>query len=63
MNEIKASDLARLMDVVEAAAGLYNELEKKYTTEWVPVGEIGKAWHEVGQALRELGLHEVTVGP
>lgn len=53
---IKASDLLKLMSVVEKAAGLWNCLEQddsSHTTFWF------NDWRELGDALRELGLTEV----
>lgn len=54
---IKASDLASLMAVVGAAAGLWNRLEQEFKKSlihaWAP------EWRELGAALRDLGLPEV----
>ena len=41
------------MDVVQAALGLYNVIEAE--TDYDPI-----AWYELGNALRALGLTEVT---
>lgn len=56
---IKASDLLKLMTVVEKATGLWNTIERRAT-----LGEMAP-WLEgdyvaLGEALRELGLTEVT---
>jgi hypothetical protein len=54
---IKASDLMKLMDVVQSATGLYNALENAW-----PKGfpEISDEFCALGDALRALGLTEVT---
>lgn len=52
---IRASDLLKLMGVVEAAAGLFNFCEHIYGAEWGCV-----EFRELGQKLRVLGLSEVT---
>jgi hypothetical protein len=56
---IKASDIAKLMAVVGAAAGLFNRLEREYyVTQLRPWGP---EFRELGQALRDLGLPEVPL--
>lgn len=60
--EIKASDLVKLMGVVGAAAGLYNALEIEY--KWTELRPWSKEFTDLGIALRDLGLAEVSdVGP
>ena len=54
-NVISASDLLKLMNVVEAATSLYNVCELTFGARWgVP------EFHELGEALRAFGLSEVT---
>ena len=57
MDEIKASDLALLMKVVDKATGLYNVLEAMGAS----TASVHSAQVELGDALRELGLREVDV--
>lgn len=51
---IKASDLLKLMQVVEKATGLWNALERLTPEMLVP-----EEFSELGAALRALGLAEV----
>lgn len=52
---IKASDLLKLMSAVEKGTGLYNACERTFGSAWnCP------EFHELGAALRELGLQEVS---
>ena len=55
---IKASDLVRLMEVVKAATGVYNALERDFPSGHEP--NLWDDWAELGNALRDLGLIEVT---
>ena len=59
---IKASDLVKLMDVVQAAAALYNELELALGGGFSLAFEQNTlgAWEDLGEQLRALGLAEVT---
>lgn len=50
---IKASDLLKLMRVVENATGLWNVCERKFADI-----QLSPEWVELGDALRELGLAE-----
>jgi hypothetical protein len=52
MEEIRASDLTKLMAVVQAAAGLYNALEQ--------IDASLPEFDELGDALRNLGVSEVV---
>lgn len=52
---IKASDLLKLMDVVEAATGLWNACEQTFGARWGC-----SEFKDLGDALRKLGLQEVT---
>lgn len=54
VDAIKASDLLLLMDVVRAATGLYNAMEREQ------VGAGWPEWTELGDAFRALGLIEAT---
>lgn len=57
--QILKSDLKKLMDVVNAAAGIYNVLEALGED----AGVRAEVWAEylvLGQKLRALGLNEVT---
>jgi hypothetical protein len=49
--ELKASDLKLLMDVVQAAIGLYNALE-------TDVRDLPPEFGELGETLRALGVGE-----
>ena len=49
---IKASDLAKLMEVVQCATTFYNEVEV-YAEHWH-----GESFMALGKALRDLGLRE-----
>jgi hypothetical protein len=53
---IRASDLMKLMKVVEMATGLWNEIEKAHSETWTCELE---TWGQLGDALRDLGLAEV----
>jgi hypothetical protein len=55
---IRASDLVKLMGVVGAAAGLFNALELQY--KWTERRPWAKEYNDLGAALRELGLAEVS---
>jgi len=54
---IKASDLMKLMDVVQAATGLYNAIERQHGPD--PERTVAEEWEGLGDALRSLGLAEV----
>ena len=54
---ISASDLKKLMDAVEAAAGLYNAVEAKGTAF---AGEVAESFLTLGSALWDLGLKKVS---
>ena len=56
VEQIKASDLLKLMDVVKEATGWYNALEQVVC----PSVEVHMEWQNLGEALRALGLNEVT---
>ena len=51
--QIKLSDLNKLMRVVDRAVGLYNAIEHME----YQLGDFPE-WDELGDALRDLGLHE-----
>lgn len=57
VEQIKASDLLKLMDVVKEATGLYNALEKEGA--WELPAEARTEWDKLGNALRALGLAEI----
>lgn len=50
--QIKASDMLKLVSTIDAAAGLYNALEQ--------LGHSSPEYDALGEKLRELGLREVT---
>jgi hypothetical protein len=52
---IKASDLKSLMEVVSAAAGLWNACE---SSGWGVRPELWKDYMALGAALRQMGLPE-----
>lgn len=55
VQSIRGADLLRLMDVVEAATGLYNACEQTFGERW------GCAeFKELGEKLRAFGLQEVS---
>jgi hypothetical protein len=55
LNTIKASDLLKLMGVVEKATGLYNACEQTFGARWNC-----SEFRELGDTLRGLGLKEVS---
>ena len=64
MNDtIAASDLAKLMQVVDKATEVYNALERTVDDHdaWEAKGLDGETWdhwHDLGDALAALGLQE-----
>ncbi len=56
-DEIRASDLQKLMDVVEAAVAMYNSLEQDQHMPMAP--EVYNAWRGLGDALNDLGLEQI----
>jgi hypothetical protein len=57
VEQIKASDLLKLMEVVKAATGLWNALEAEGASELPPAARL--EWDQLGEAMRVLGLTEV----